>query len=197
MSTRLSPNIKPHPTPPRQDAMVLRWGTLRHKLTDEDFFQICQQNGELRIEMTKEGDMIVMMPTGGEGGNRNFNLIGEFYVWVKTDSTGVGFDSSTGFKLPNDRPAFIRAIIYAHVMRGRTDRLCLVRVEDHDVSVGAYGNRAFAWEKAEDFGGGGRGQFDEAIQVDAALRYAVMVNEAHAVFDAGAAVRDFTEIVAA
>lgn len=45
--------------------------------------------------------MIVMMPTGGEGGNRNFNLIGEFYAWVKADGTGVGFDSSTGFKLPN------------------------------------------------------------------------------------------------
>ena len=101
MSTRLSPNIKPHPAPPRQDAMIIHLGPLHHKMTDDDFFKICQRNGELRIEMTKEGDMIVMMPTGGEGGHRNFNLIGEFYVWVKTDGTGVGFDSSTGFKLPN------------------------------------------------------------------------------------------------
>jgi len=45
--------------------------------------------------------MIIMMPTGGEGGSRNFNLAGEFRVWVKADGTGIGFDSSTGFKLPN------------------------------------------------------------------------------------------------
>jgi Uma2 family endonuclease len=42
-----------------------------------------------------------MMPTGGEGGHRNFNLNGEFYAWVIADGTGVGFDSSTGFILPN------------------------------------------------------------------------------------------------
>lgn len=101
MSTRLSPNIKPHPGLSRPDVMVFRWGPLRHKLTDDDFFEICQQNGEMRIEMNKEGDMIVMMPTGGEGGNRNYNLIVEFGIWAKQDGTGVGFDSSTGFKLPN------------------------------------------------------------------------------------------------
>ncbi len=101
MSTRLSPSLKPHPAPPSMGALVLRWASLQHKLTDDDFFTLCEQNRELRIEMTKEGDMIVMMPTGGEGGNRNFNLIGEFYAWVKADGTGVGFDSSTGFKLPN------------------------------------------------------------------------------------------------
>ncbi|MBL8205479.1 MAG: Uma2 family endonuclease [Blastocatellia bacterium] len=101
MSTRLSPNIKLRPTPPSPDALVLRWATLQHKLTDDDFFALCQQNRNLRIEMTKEGDMIVMMPTGGEGGNRNYNLIVEFGIWAKQDGTGVGFDSSTGFKLPN------------------------------------------------------------------------------------------------
>lgn len=101
MRTRLSPSLKPHPTLPSMGALVLRWSALQHKLTDDDFFTLCQQNRNLRIEMTKEGDMIVMMPTGGEGGNRNFNLIGEFYAWVKADGTGVGFDSSTGFKLPN------------------------------------------------------------------------------------------------
>lgn len=101
MSTRLSPSLKLHPAPLSMGALVLRWASLQHKLTDDDFFTLCEQNRELRIEMTKEGDMIVMMPTGGEGGNRNYNLIVEFGIWAKQDGTGVGFDSSTGFKLPN------------------------------------------------------------------------------------------------
>lgn len=42
-----------------------------------------------------------MTPTGGDTGRRNFTLLGRFFVWVESDGSGVGFDSSTGFLLPN------------------------------------------------------------------------------------------------
>ena len=42
-----------------------------------------------------------MPPVVSEGGKRNFLLSGRFAVWVEADGTGVGFDSSTGFTLPN------------------------------------------------------------------------------------------------
>ena len=42
-----------------------------------------------------------MPPTGSETGGRNFNLAVEFGIWVKSNGTGKGFDSSTGFTLPN------------------------------------------------------------------------------------------------
>ncbi|MEO6724525.1 MAG: Uma2 family endonuclease [Blastocatellia bacterium] len=71
------------------------------KLSDEDFYDLCQANPELRIELTKEGDLLLMPPTGGETGGNNFNLSGEFHIWVKFDKRGKGFDSSTGFTLPN------------------------------------------------------------------------------------------------
>src|SRR5437870_9818920 len=45
--------------------------------------------------------MIIMLPVGSEGGHRNFNLTTAFGVWAKADDTGIGFDSSTGFTLPN------------------------------------------------------------------------------------------------
>jgi Uma2 family endonuclease len=45
--------------------------------------------------------VIIMPPTGGETGNVNFSLTGVFAAWVTADGTGVGFDSSTGFRLPN------------------------------------------------------------------------------------------------
>jgi Uma2 family endonuclease len=42
-----------------------------------------------------------MPPTGGETGRMNFELTGYFGYWVDADGTGVGFDSSPGFTLPN------------------------------------------------------------------------------------------------
>ncbi|MGH9840972.1 MAG: Uma2 family endonuclease [Blastocatellia bacterium] len=80
---------------------MIQLGPLTNKLTEDEFFDFCARNRDLRIEMTSEGEMIIMMPVGGEGGGRNFTLTGEFAAWVKADGSGKGFDSSTGFKLPN------------------------------------------------------------------------------------------------
>ena len=70
-------------------------------LTDDEFFEFCQMNRDLRIERTATGELLIMPPTGTETGGRNFNLIGQLWAWVNQDGTGIGFDSSTGFKLPN------------------------------------------------------------------------------------------------
>lgn len=71
------------------------------ELTDEQFFQICQNNRDLRIERTAEGELILMPPTGWESGNRNSRLTQRLGNWADADGTGLTFDSSTGFKLPN------------------------------------------------------------------------------------------------
>ncbi len=81
--------------------VVLNFGTLLKNMSDEEFFEFCQLNRDWRIERTKEGDLVIMAPAGSETGGYNFNLAGEFAVWVKQDGTGKGFDSSTGFILPN------------------------------------------------------------------------------------------------
>ena len=70
-------------------------------LSDEAFFELCRNNHELKFERDSKGNLIIMSPTSGETGNRNFRLIGQFGNWVEKDGTGIGFDSSTGFKLPN------------------------------------------------------------------------------------------------
>lgn len=71
------------------------------KLTDEDFEQFCQQNPDMQIEQTKEGEIIVMPPTGGTTGNKNYSLIIDFGIWDRQSRQGKGFDSSTIFVLPN------------------------------------------------------------------------------------------------
>lgn len=71
------------------------------KLTDEEFAQIVAVNQELRLELTAKGELIIMSPTGGETGNRNFDLLGQLWFWNSQNNLGKAFDSSTGFKLPN------------------------------------------------------------------------------------------------
>src|SRR5918999_2956413 len=70
-------------------------------MTDRQFFELCQLNRDLRLERTSQGDLVIMPPTGGETGRMNFELTALFGHWVHADGTGVGFDSSTGFTLPN------------------------------------------------------------------------------------------------
>lgn len=71
------------------------------KMSDDQFFELCRVNRDMRIEQTAEGDLLLMPPTGGRTGRRNSLLLTAFVNWEEKDGTGVVFDSSTGFILPN------------------------------------------------------------------------------------------------
>ncbi len=70
-------------------------------LTDEQFYQLCLNNPNLKFERSAAGELIIMAPTGGETGNRNAGLTAQLWLWNDQTQLGVTFDSSTGFKLPN------------------------------------------------------------------------------------------------
>ncbi len=70
-------------------------------LTDEQFWQLCQKNQELKFERTASGELLIMSPTGGETGNRNIEIAYQLQGWSRQNNLGKAFDSSTGFKLPN------------------------------------------------------------------------------------------------
>jgi Uma2 family endonuclease len=71
------------------------------RLTDEQFYRLCEDNPELRLELTAEGELIVMSPTGSKTGLRNSRLTTQLGEWARKHGNGVAFDSSTGFSLPN------------------------------------------------------------------------------------------------
>jgi len=71
------------------------------EMTDEQFFQLCQNNRELRFERNANGELVIMPPTGGETGNKNARITQQVMNWTDADGTGIAFDSSTCFKLPN------------------------------------------------------------------------------------------------
>ena len=89
-------------------------------LTDNQLFELCVANRELRIERTAEGDLIIMPPTGGETSWRNSKINIALGNWAIEDNTGVVFDSSGGFVLPNGA---MRSPDAAWVRRSRLEKL--------------------------------------------------------------------------
>src|SRR5262245_42965710 len=71
------------------------------ELTDEQFYEFCQLNRDLRIERTAGGELVIMPPAGGKSSERNSEIGMQLRVWAKRDGTGATFDSSGGFRLSN------------------------------------------------------------------------------------------------
>ena len=66
-------------------------------VTPDQFDRLCADNRDLRLELTKEGKLIVMAPTFGESGKRNGDLFGRVWAWNEQTQLGTAFDSSTGY----------------------------------------------------------------------------------------------------
>ena len=71
------------------------------ELNADTFFSIAQLNKDLRLELSAEGDLIVMPPAGGNTSSRNAELTFQFASWNRQERRGKVFDSSGGFRLPN------------------------------------------------------------------------------------------------
>lgn len=86
---------------PQPDTLAINLAGLIAKITDEEFLELCRNNADLRMEMSKEGDLIIMPPTGGITSGINFSLVVRLGVWAEKDGTGKGFESNALFVLPN------------------------------------------------------------------------------------------------
>jgi Uma2 family endonuclease len=78
----------------RLPAGVMNW-------SEDEFFEFCQTNRDLRIERTAKGEILVMSPSGGYSSYESGKVFRQLSVWSDEDKTGVAFDSSGGFLLPN------------------------------------------------------------------------------------------------
>ncbi len=70
-------------------------------LTDDQFLRLCSDNRDFRLEMTAQGELIIMPPPGSKTGLRNTEITVCLANWAKQDGTGVCFGADTGFTLPN------------------------------------------------------------------------------------------------
>ncbi len=71
------------------------------RVTHAEFEKLCQDNPELRLELTANGELITMAPAGWESSKRNLNLATDVDIWNRQTKLGEAFDSSGGFTLPN------------------------------------------------------------------------------------------------
>jgi Uma2 family endonuclease len=74
--------------------------TLR-RINHEEFEQLCQDNPDLRLELTATGELVTMAPAGYESSKQNFKLAARVFIWNENTKLGEGFDSSGGFTLPS------------------------------------------------------------------------------------------------
>ncbi len=74
---------------------------LKLKVTATEFEELANANKDLRLERKASGEIIIIPPTGGETGNKNLKILLQLGNWNEENSTGLVFDSSTGFKLPS------------------------------------------------------------------------------------------------
>ncbi|WP_240410536.1 Uma2 family endonuclease [Hymenobacter oligotrophus] len=81
---------------------ILLGGSYLGRMTDDEFFDFCQQHPDLRIERTAHHEILLMSPTGSRSGKRNARLNGQLYSWfIQHAELGEIFDSNTGFTLPD------------------------------------------------------------------------------------------------
>ena len=72
------------------------------RLTPEQFALVCEANPDAVLELAADGQLITMTPTGGETGRRNTRLLTRLQSWADLQGGWEVFDSSTGFRLPDD-----------------------------------------------------------------------------------------------
>jgi Uma2 family endonuclease len=86
-------------TAPQQsvDTLLLDVTNARLKVTPEHFDQLCIDNPDLRLELTKDGELIVMAPAGGETSKKNSRLNLLVGIWNEQTELGEVFDSSGGY----------------------------------------------------------------------------------------------------
>lgn len=96
--------------------------TLKLPLTDEEFRQIAAANEDWCFESTKDGELVIMPPTGGNTGRRNIKISAQLESWSSSSNLGEAFDSSTLFVLPNSAR---RSPDAAWIRRDRWDALTL------------------------------------------------------------------------
>jgi len=70
-------------------------------MTDDELMNFCALNDPLRVERDSNGELIVMSPSGSEGGGVDTDVTLELGIWARQDGRGKVFGSSAGFTLPD------------------------------------------------------------------------------------------------
>ena len=97
MTTVKKPDIDQTTTLPYRLALDIR----ALEMTEDQFLQLCSNNGDLRMELTANRELIIMPSVGLEGSTQEGELYLQLGIWTKQDGTGRAFGPNAGYTLPN------------------------------------------------------------------------------------------------
>ncbi|MDO7883843.1 Uma2 family endonuclease [Hymenobacter cheonanensis] len=83
------------------DNQLLLQGPALARLTDEEFYDLCQHNPTLRLERTADHNIIAMPPAGSESSRKSSEIIFQLMLWNRQHRLGYVYESSAGFVLPD------------------------------------------------------------------------------------------------
>jgi len=99
MNTSVLPTCHPTPVGDFPDISLKMLPAVT--MTQDQFFDFCQQNPELRFERTAQGELIIMTPSGGEAGFQDAEVCWQLGAWARAVGRGKVTGSSGGYILPN------------------------------------------------------------------------------------------------
>lgn len=83
------------------DNMLVLQGPQLARLTDDEFFDLCQHNPTLRLERNADHEIIAMPPAGTESSRKSSEVVFQLMLWNRRHQLGHVFESSAGFTLPD------------------------------------------------------------------------------------------------
>lgn len=83
------------------DNMVVLHGPVVARLTDDEFFDLCQHNPMLRLERNADHEIIFMPPAGTDSSRKSNEVLFQLTLWDRQRQLGYVFESSAGFTLPD------------------------------------------------------------------------------------------------
>ena len=70
-------------------------------MSDDEFAQFCAEHPDYFVEMTAEGEIIIMPPNYPLTGARNQKIAFQLELWANRDGRGIVTEASAGFVLPS------------------------------------------------------------------------------------------------
>ena len=91
---------RPTHTAAEPEPFLIKFKPLTY-MDDEQFAKFCALNDDLRIERTAKGEIVLMPPVFTYSSKQNIKISSPLDLWADNDGTGIAYESSAGFKLPN------------------------------------------------------------------------------------------------
>src|SRR5213594_2200169 len=76
-------------------------------LTDDQFFRLCRDNDDLHIEISAQGELIIMSPNRPKTGHKHARILQRLANWAEGDGTGNVYDATSEFALLQARAGLL------------------------------------------------------------------------------------------